>query len=102
MDKLNGILEQWEQTKEIEKIISRNLFTDMDAIQKSLDKLPEDRKKVALQTLEEIETALKSYIANLSKEKDSIQVQMEQSTKSMKACSSYVSALRLNANKDKK
>jgi hypothetical protein len=103
MDKLGSILEKWNTNKDIEGLISEGLFSDQTAIQSSLNKLSGEQRTHVLQQLDEIETAIRDYIANLDKEQKIIKKQIDNAHKSEKACLSYGSSIDLqDKGKDKK
>lgn len=93
MDQLNSILKMWNEKKDIEDLISLNLFTDQSAIQSELERLPEPARAGALSTLGEIQSALQAYIVDMDSEKQKVQQQIDANIKSQKACLSYGSSI---------
>ena len=93
MDTLGSILEKWNKDKDVESLISEGLFSDQTAIQSSLDKLSGAQKDHVLGQLDEIETAIRDYIANLDDGKKVIKKQIDATLKSAKACLSYGSSI---------
>lgn len=93
MDKLGSILEKWNKSKDVESLISEGLFSDQTAIQSSLDKLSGAQRDHVLTQLDEIETAIRDYIAGIDKEKIAVKKQIDGTLKSAKACLSYGSSI---------
>lgn len=93
MDKLGSILEKWNKSKDVESLISEGLFSDQTAIQSSLDKLSGAQRDHVLTQLDEIETAIRDYIAGIDKQKTAVKKQIDGSLKSAKACLSYGSSI---------
>ena len=93
MDKLGSILEKWNKSKDVESLISEGLFSDQTAIQSSLDKLSGAQRDHVLTQLDEIETAIRDYIAGIDKEKVAVKKQIDGTLKSAKACLSYGSSI---------
>lgn len=93
MDILDSILEKWTKEKDVESLISEGLFTDLNAIQLSLDKLSGERKDSTVTTLNEIQSAILLYIEHMSAEKLETQNQIDSNLMSEKACLSYGSSI---------
>ncbi len=90
MDKLGSILEKWNKSKDVESLISEGLFSDQTAIQSSLDKLSGAQRDHVLTQLDEIETAIRDYIAGID---TAVKKQIDGALKSEKACLSYGSSI---------
>jgi hypothetical protein len=93
MDILDSILENWNKNKDVGSLISEGLFTDETAIQSSLEKLTGQQKAYAFSQLEEIESAIRTYIEGIDQEKKGIKKQLDATLKSAKACLSYGSSI---------
>lgn len=89
MDKLGQILDQWEKSKDIESLLAQGLLNDPEALQTSLEALPETLRDKASSTLQKISIALKCYIADMDEEKSEIKSQIDATLKSAQACMSY-------------
>ncbi len=93
MNILDSILEKWNKDKDIEALISADFFSDPRAIEFALDRLNEDQKPGVIDQLNDIESALLSYIENVDQQKKDIQRQLDSTLKSAQACLSYGSSI---------
>ena len=93
MDKLDSILENWNKNRNVENLISEQLFSDETAIQTALEKLDGEHKASVLKELSEIETAIRLYIEGIDQEQKEIKKQMNATLNSAKACLSYGSSI---------
>lgn len=89
MDKLGQILDQWEKSKDIESLLTQGLLNDPEALQTSLEALPETLRDKASSTLQHISVALTCFIADMDEEKSEVKSQIDATLKSAQACMSY-------------
>ena len=93
MNILDSIIDKWNKNKDVESLLSEELFSDQTAIQSSLDKLSGSQKEYALKQIGEIELAINAYIAEITQEKTEVKKQLDNTLKSAKACLSYGSSI---------
>jgi hypothetical protein len=74
-------------------LISEDVFSDQDAIQTALHEMPKDKRDYALLQIQDIENAVRQYLEKMSAEQSDIKKQMDNTTKSEKACLSYGSSI---------
>jgi hypothetical protein len=101
MNILDSIFEKWNSAKDIEDLIASGFFTDKDAIQENLDKLSGDKKDSAILMLNDIQSALETYISDLEQNMSGVKDQIDTTHKSEKACLSYGSSINIQNKKEK-
>lgn len=93
MDTLDRILKIWSEGQDVETLIAQDLFSEQAAIQADLDKLPDPQKDAALSVLNDIQSALQTYIVNVDTEAKAIKAQIDNTLRSKNACLSYGSSI---------
>lgn len=95
MKDLDKFVALWEETKDIEKLISTDFsLPGLEDIQTYLSSLPEDKHKAIRNSLDNALQALSAYTSKMEQEAGKLKEQIEQSVQASNACLVYNKAPR--------
>lgn len=92
MDKLNGLLENWRTTKNIENVLNSGFSFDPESVQDYLKTVSADNREKVIAELNEMMDALKAHIIEIQNQQSDVAAQIDKNLVSAKACISYGTA----------